>query len=118
MSTFHLMAPRLYKDLDKDIFNPFWIQDILPRRGIVAGKYQLIKIDKESKFHEFREIISPQLIKNEKEINPSISSSKNIEEDIITLINFSQYCQNLKFYSNWEKTLPIYPTSPIDNKNS
>ena len=37
-SSFHLMAPRLYKDLAKSqIMNPFWIKDILPRRGIVAG---------------------------------------------------------------------------------
>ena len=117
MSSFHLMAPRLYKHLNQDqIFNPFWIKDILPRRGIIAGKYQLIKIDQESNFHDFIEIISPQLISNEKKINPSIKASNNIEKDIISLIDFSQYCQNSKVNSHWEKTLPIYPTSPIDNK--
>ena len=117
MSSFHLMAPRLYKDLKQNqILNPFWIKDSLPRRGMVAGKYQLIKIHKESNFHEFSEIISPQLIKNEKDINPSIQASNNIEKDIISLIAFSQYCQNLKVNSNWRTILPIYPTSPIDNK--
>jgi len=89
----------------------------LPRRGIIAAKYQLIKIHKESSFHEFSELTTPQLIPNEKDINPSINASNNIEKDIISLINFSQYCQNSKVQSNWEKTLPIYPTSPIDNKN-
>ena len=45
ISSFHLMAPRLYKGLKTNqAFNPFWIKDILPRRGIVAGKYQLLKI--------------------------------------------------------------------------
>ena len=118
ISSFHLMAPRLYKDLyQNQIFNPFWIKDFLPRRGIVAGKYKLIKIHKNSNYHEFSELISPKLIKNEKEINPSINASFNIERDIISLINFSQYCQNLKVNSNWEETLPIYPTSPLDNKN-
>ena len=117
MSSFHLMAPRLYKDLDENqILNPFWIEDIMPRRGILAGKYQLIKIHQESNFHEFREIISPQLISNKNLIKPSIKASKNIEKDIISLIKFSQYCQNSKVNSNWEKALPIYPTSPIDNK--
>ena len=111
------MAPRLYKDLDENqILNPFWIEDIMPRRGILAGKYQLIKIHKESNFHEFREIISPQLISNKNLIKPSIKASKNIEKDIISLIKFSQYCQNSNVNSNWEKALPIYPTSPIDNK--
>ena len=118
ISSFHLMAPRLYKSLDQNhIFNSFWIKDILPRRGIIAGKYELIKIHKESDFHEFRELISPKLIRNEKEVNPYLDASKNIEKDIISLINFSQYCHSLKINSHWSKTLPIYPTSPIDNKN-
>ena len=118
MSSFHLMAPRLYKNLDQNqIFNPFWIKDILPRRGIVAGKYELIKIHKDSDFYEFSEIISPQLISNGKEINPSIKASNNIEKDIISLINFSEYCQKSNFHSNWRTILPIYPTSPIDNQN-
>ena len=117
ISSFHLMAPRLYKTLHQNqVFNPFWIKDLLPRRGIIAAKYQLIKIHKESNFHEFREIISPQLISNKNLIKPSIKASKNIEKDIISLINFSQHCQNLKVNSHWGKALPIYPTSPIDNK--
>ena len=119
ISSFHLMAPRLYKNLAKEqILNPFWITDSLPRRGILAGKYQLVKIHQDSDFYEFNEIISPQLISNEDHINPSVKASKNLEKDIITLINFSQYCQNSKIKSNWQTTLPIYPTSPIDNKKS
>jgi len=117
MSSFHLMAPRLYKELEQNqILNPFWIKDILPRRGTIAGKYQLIKIDKESYFFEFSEIIPPQLISDEEVINPSIKASNNIEKDIISLIKFSEYCQNSNFHSNWRTILPIYPTSPIDNK--
>ncbi len=117
MSTFHLMASRLYKDLDpSQVYNPFWILDELPRRGILAGKYQLVKIDQDSNYHEFNELIPPQIIGNEKEIYPSIKYSNNIEQDIISLIHFSQYCQNSKVTSYWGKTLPIYPTSPIDSK--
>jgi len=116
ISSFHLMAPRLYKDLSKkQIMNPFWITDFLPRRGIVAGKYQLIKIHQESNFYEFSEIIPPQLVSNKNLINPEIKASNNIEKDIISLINFSQYCQNSKVHSDWQETLPIYPTSPVDN---
>ncbi len=102
MSSFHLMAPRLYKNLDQtQIYNPFWIKDILPRRGIIAGKYELIKIHQEEDFYEFSEIIPPQLISNKKEINPSIKASDNIEKDIISLINFSEYCQKSNFHSNF-----------------
>ncbi len=117
VSSFHLMASRLCKDLDKhQILKPFWIKDNLPRRGIVAGKYQLIKIHKGSNYHEFNEIISPKLVSDKILISPSIMASNNIEKDIITLINFSQYCQNSKVNSHWKATLPIYPTSPIDKK--
>ena len=117
MSSFQIMAPRLYKYLDQNQnLNPFWIKDTLPRRGIIAGKYKLIKIHKDSDFHEFSEIISPQLISNDEEINPSIKASKNIEEDIISMIKYSQYFHKSKVNSNWQKTLPIYPTSPIDNQ--
>ncbi len=118
ISSFHLMAQRLHKDLNhKEIFHPFWIKDKLPRRGIIAGKYQLIKIHKESNFHEFSELIVPHLVKNEKKIHPSINSSNNIEKDIIALIHFSEYLQNLNIDSNWVKALPIYPTSPVENNN-
>ena len=119
ISSFHLMAPRLHQNLSKNqIMNPFWIKDILPRRGVLAGKYQLIKIHQETNFHEFSEIVSPQLISNEEIIYPSIQASNNIEKDIITLINFSQQYHNLKVQSDWQKALPIYPTSPIDKKNA
>ena len=110
------MASRLYKNLNQTS-DPFWIKDFLQRRGIVAGKYQLVKIDQESNFHEFIELISPQLISNEKEINPSINSSNDIEEDIIALMHFCQYCYKSRVNSHWVKALPIYPTSTIDNKN-
>tara|TARA_B100000214_G_scaffold369680_1_gene343144 strand:- start:233 stop:898 length:666 start_codon:yes stop_codon:yes gene_type:complete len=118
MSSFHLMAPRLYKELNKSqLLEPFWIKDILPRRGIVAGKYQFNKIHNERNFHDFSELISPQLFKNETEITPSIKATINIEKDIISLLEFSQYCQDLNLSSNWKNILPIYPTSPIDNKS-
>ena len=119
MSSFHLMASRLFEDIKQDkLSDPFWIKDVLPRRGIVAGKYRLVKVHSESSFHEFSEIIIPKLIKNEVEINPSVSASNNIEKDIITLINYSQFCHNSEIKYNWKQTLPIYPTSPIDNKNT
>ena len=118
ISSFHLMAPRLYKKLNSKIINqPFWIKDILPRKGFMAGKYKFTKTYKYSNFHEFIEIISPQLINNDKDLNPSINAQENIEEDIISLIEFCQVRYDLKVKSRWEKTLPIYLTSPIDKKH-
>ena len=115
MSSFHLMAPRLYKNLNENnIFDPFWIKDILPRRGVLAGKYLLIKVHKESNFHEFDELISPKLINNDQQLYPSINASNSIEKDILELIKYSQYCHKLEVQSNWEKILPIYPTSPVE----
>ena len=117
LSSFHLMAPRLHELLNySKIDNGFWIKDTLPRRGILAGKYQLIKIHKKYNFYEFNELVIPHLIKNEKDLTPSINASNNIEKDIISLIKFSEYRYSLKIYSNWTKVLPLYPTSPLDNK--
>ncbi len=118
MSSFHLMAPRLYKDLNSiNSLNPFWIKDLLPRRGVIAGKYQLIKIHKKSNFHEFNEVIPPHLIHSQEDINPSINAFNDIEKDVNLLLIFSQYCHDLKLNANWTDVLPIYPTSPIDDKN-
>ena len=118
ISSFHLMAPRLHKNLNPDdIFSPFWIKDILPRRGTVAGLYKLIKIHKKSGFHEFDEIFPPQLTNSLQDLNPSINALQDLEKDIISLINFSHFCENQKVKNDWSKALPIYPTSPVDNKN-
>ncbi len=117
ISSFHLMAPRLQKYLPKkNIFAPFWIKDILPRRGVLAGKYQLKEIHKKSEFHEYIELLSPQLINNEIDLNPSINASDDLEKDIISLINYSQFHHDKRINSKWDKALPIYPTSPVDNK--
>ncbi len=119
MSSFHLMAPRLHKELNlSKVLEPFWIKDILPRRGVVAGKYQLIKIHKNPKYFEFNEIISPQLINKKEYLTPSINALTDIEKDIISLLQFSQFCHNSKVNSNWDKLLPLYPTSPLDNKKT
>ena len=114
VSSFHIMAARLHKDLNqKEIYDPFWITDLLPRRGIIAGQYKLIKIHKKSNFYQFSELISPKLIKDTQEINPSIKALNNIEKDIISLMRFSEFYHKSKIFNNWMKALPIYPTSPI-----
>ena len=115
ISTFQLMASRLHPNLNLNQINdPFWIVDELPRRGIIAGQYQLIKSAEDSDFQEFNELIGPHLISNRKEINPSINASNDIEKDIIRLLEYSEFLYNSKIRNDWEKVLPIYPTSPVD----
>tara|TARA_Y100001968_G_C19406066_1_gene743695 strand:+ start:1192 stop:1866 length:675 start_codon:yes stop_codon:yes gene_type:complete len=117
ISTFRLMAQRLHNEINQEsIYHAFWIKDVLPRRGFIAGKYQLLKIHDKSNFHEFNEVISPQLINNEQNLIPSINAKHNLEKDLISLIEISEFYKNLKVNSDWNKALPIYPTSPVDNK--
>ena len=117
LSSFHLMTPRLHKELNyTNLYKSFWIKDHLPRRGTIAGKYKLIKIHKKSNLHEFSEIISPQLIKDERDLTTSINASYDLEKDIIYLLDYSNFLHNEKIHSNWSEVLPIYPTSPVDNK--
>ena len=40
MSSFHIMAPRLYKDINKNqVLNPFWIEDVLARLMVVKCRF-------------------------------------------------------------------------------
>ncbi len=115
-SSFSLMAPRLAKELNKgNKFDPFWITKELPRRGTIAGRYQIEKIKGVNNLEHGIELENPKLIRNENKLCPSISASDNVESDLIQLLNQSLSAHIFGEKSNWRKVLPIYPTSPIDD---
>ncbi len=114
-SSFELMASRLSLKLDKSYrYEPFWITEILKRRGIVAGKYQIIKNSIGLQRNLAVELKAPYLLNQNEEISPSINASNNIESDIVELLNLS-YLQQLRGITNsWQNVLPLYPSSPLD----
>ncbi len=115
ISSFHLMASRLHKALkNEDKYEPFWIKNLLPRRGIVAGKYKLDNIKNKSNTGDFIEITPPKLFKTNICLSPSVDARDNVKEDIIKLLDLS-YSSHLSAVNNsWKKVLPIYPTSPVE----
>ena len=115
ISSFHLMASRLHKTLEKkDIYEPFWIKNVLQRRGIVAGQYKIDRLERNSNSENFIEIIPPKLFKNNVCLSPSVDAIDNVKEDILKLLDLS-YLSHLSAVNNsWEKVLPIYPTSPVE----
>ena len=113
-SSFHLMASRLHKNLEKkNKFEPFWIKNLLPRRGIVAGKYKLDNLKNNLNFDNFIEIIPPKLFSNNDYLIPSVDAIENVKEDIIKLLDLSYFSHLSSVNNSWEEVLPIYPTSPV-----
>ncbi len=115
ISSFHLMASRLHKTLkEKDKYEPFWIQNLLPRRGIVAGKYKLDHVPEKSNPEKFIELTPPKLFKANISLFPSVDAIDNVQEDIIKLLDLSYVLHLSGVNNSWEKVLPIYPTSPVE----
>jgi len=114
ISSFEIMAPRLSKTLkSQHRHDPFWITQEIPRRGIVAGKYQ-IKNNLEIRSLEVaHELERPHLLNTQFKVEPFIKASNNVSIDIIQLLNLSLWKKNLKRKNHWQEVVPIYPTSPI-----
>ena len=119
MSSFSLMAPRLLNELEPiQRKQPFWIIKNLPRRGIIGGKYQ-VKRDSENKnIKEVLELQKPHLLPSEAKVQPSLYASNDVEKDVLRMLSISLTKYKMKQKSNWHKVLPIYPTSPVENKTT
>ena len=112
ISSFELMAPRLAKQLNKkEKRKPFWIRKDLPKRGFIAGKYQ---IDLSSD-NFASELVKPSLFDKSSTLNPIIFAKENVEADVQRLLEISIKRHKEQQMSPWEKILPIYPISPVSN---
>ena len=111
------MAPRLETMLKaKDQSKPFWIIKNLPRRGLIAGNYQLINSSDSKDLIEAIEIEKPKLFTSNFNPEPNIIASDKVDEDVIQLLRISLNKHHLNLKSHWEDSLPIYPTSPVENQ--
>jgi len=115
ISSFALMAPRLANSLEStEKKNPFWIAKVLPRRGTVAGKYQIQHCSSINNFEIGLEIEKPHLLQSPLNINPSINASDDVNIDVLQLLRISLLAKNKNKHSQWQKVTPIYPTSPVN----
>ena len=116
ISSFALMAPRLSRLLNlKNRNKPFWITQELPRAGVVGGKYQIESNSMITNFEIALELDKPHLLDPGLKVEPAIKASDNVAIDVIQLLQMSLLGQKTGRQANWQKVLPIYPTSPITN---
>ena len=118
VSSFSLMAKRLAKELTpEEQKQPFWIKQFLKRRGLIAGKYLIKNISSEINHNEAVELIAPYLLPKDMHISPSIEFKEDVSKDTLELLNISLKAHTLNVKSDWKEILPIYPTSPLDNRH-
>ena len=118
VSSFALMAQRLANELKtENKEKPFWIKQLLKRRGLIAGKYQVKRLSQDINKKETLELIAPYLLPKGMEISPALDSKEDVSKDTLELLNISLTAHKLKIKSDWREILPIYPTSPLDNRN-
>ena len=116
VSSFALMAPRLESEIAyKKREEPFWVIKDLPRRGLVAGKYQIEKSLNKKNILQVLELEKPHLLGPNVHVNPAIDACENVAEDVVRMLqlSFEQYKAGEE--SPWYNILPIYPTSPVES---
>ena len=108
------MAYRLINKLNKnEVEQSFWIKQTLKHRGIVAGKYKLMKNIEKKGIIKIEELEKPHLIDQKTKIYPVVDASEDVSEDIERLLKIGIDSYKKKNKNNWNEVLPIYPTSPV-----
>ena len=113
VSSFLLMAARLAPPGP----DPFWIGQVLPRRGTVAGLYGLeaaapgvapIAVER----------LAPRLYSPEEPLpaGPCVPVSHDPLADCRDLLRRSQRAAAAGLAAPWQTVLPDYPTSPVESR--
>ena len=101
VSSFALMAQRM-----QCRHQPFWITQVLPRRGVVAGRYSVAG-------DTVNEIEVPHLLEEGRVVTPARSAELDVEADVVSLMTQLQHSLERRDRLPWQEVLPIYPTSPV-----
>ncbi len=116
ISSFELMAHRISKELiDQKSTKLFWITQELQRRGVIAGKYELLQNNNDPNKIKIKELKAPYLLPSKTTVTPAIEFSEDVSKDIKMLLNISLESHLHKKKSLWQDVLPIYPTSPVND---
>ena len=117
VSSFSLMAPRLATALNsQQLQKPFWIVQKIPRRGIVAGCYQLRMAATALLLTDFLEIEAPRLFPEKSGLHPQLEANDDVAADVGCLLDYCSKSYELDRPSPWGAVLPLYPTSPVENR--
>ena len=107
VSSYALMACRLQPCLPAaQQLDPFWICRELPRRGTVAGQYQLTD-------GSVVELQAPHLLPSGQTVAPSLDASDDVAPDVERLLTLLKTMHAAGEPMPWQSVLPLYPTSPV-----
>ena len=98
---------------ENEVDESFWIKKSLKHRGIIAGKYKLIKNIEKKGIITIEELEKPHLIDQKTKMYPVVDASEDVSEDIERLLQIGVDSYNKNNKTNWKEVLPIYPTSPV-----
>ena len=114
-SSFELMAKRIA--LKNNIYsnkNSFWIFKKLKRRGYIAGKYEISISEKPKEDFIIKEKIIPKIYEELANKESSYQAEYSDMEDLKELLNLSNKNSQNSSLHTWDKTIPLYPLSPIN----
>ena len=114
-SSFELMAKRIA--LKNNIYsnkNSFWIFKKLKRRGYIAGKYEIYISEKPKENFVIKEKIIPKIYEELANKESSYQAEYSDMEDLKELLNLSNKNSQNSSLHTWDKTIPLYPLSPIN----
>lgn len=118
VSSFALMAPRLQLMLPAPQRGaPFSIIQDLPRRGRVAGRYQVRDGWNQDNATcadlDFRELQHPALLQAADQPAPALTMAVDVACDVLQLLRCCVDRHASDALGPWDSVLPIYPTSPV-----
>ncbi|MCT0198113.1 tRNA (adenosine(37)-N6)-threonylcarbamoyltransferase complex dimerization subunit type 1 TsaB [Synechococcus sp. CS-1325] len=91
--------------------SPFWVTQVLPRRGVVAGRYQADS----AALGGLAEMELPRLFPSLSALSgaPCFEARLDPAADLSQLLLLSQAAAAAGRPAPWQPVLPIYPTSPV-----
>jgi tRNA A37 threonylcarbamoyladenosine modification protein TsaB len=114
ISSFHLMARRLFREAEESPVVPFWLVQELPRHGLVAGLYEPDRASPGGVLERRPPILfrqSEDLIRIAPV--PQFPAAPQLPADLEELLAHSCAAARSDHPAPWEQVLPIYPTSPV-----
>lgn len=112
-SSFLLMARRRWAMEPWPEGQRFWLQQPLPRRGVVAGAYAR---DSQA-LGGIVEAVEPRLFRSGEPLpaEPSAQAEVNAQADVQQLLELGSLAAAADLAGPWQPVLPLYPTSPVES---
>jgi len=114
-SSFEIMAKRIASK--NNIFinkKSFWIYKKLKRKGVIAGKYEICHIEKNTSDLVIRETVLPKVVNELDSKELFFEAIYDVKKDLKELLDLSNKNLLNSNVDSWKKVLPLYPISPVN----